>query len=55
MMDDPSDDPIGSHMAKLLDEHLLRNGRESPVPEAQHVAAEEMRGSARRSQGGTQG
>src|SRR5712664_3494148 len=42
MMDDSSDDPIGFHLAKLLDEHFLRNRGNRPfqVREAKHFAAE---------------
>ena len=45
MMDDSSDDPIGFHLAKLLDEHFLRNRWDRPleVREAQDLAAEEMK------------
>ena len=44
-MDDSSDDPIGFHLAKLLDEHFLRNrgNRLFQLREAEHVAAEEMK------------
>src|ERR1700692_3776792 len=45
MMDDASHDPIGFHLAKLLNEHLLRNrGNGSlQIREAEHVAVEEMK------------
>jgi hypothetical protein len=45
VMDDPADDSVGFHLAKLLDEHLLGNGgnRSTQVREAQHVATEEMK------------
>ena len=45
MMDDATDDPIGFHLAQLLDQHLLRNRRDRTfqVREAEHVAAEEMK------------
>jgi len=44
-MDDPADDAVGFHLAKLLDEHLLGNGgnRSTELREAQHVATEEMK------------
>jgi hypothetical protein len=29
-MDDPADDSVGFHLAKLLDEHLLGNGIARP-------------------------
>jgi len=45
MVDDASDDSVGFHLPKLLNEHLLGNGRDRPsqVREAQHLAAEEMK------------
>ena len=45
MMDDSLDDPIGFHLAKLLDEHLLRDRGNRPFQggEAEHLAAERMK------------
>jgi len=45
MMNDSSHDSIGFHLAKLLDEHLLRNRGKCAfqVREAQHFAAKEMK------------
>jgi hypothetical protein len=45
VVDDASDDSIGFHLAKLLDEHLLGNCRDRPfqIREAQHLAAEEVK------------
>jgi hypothetical protein len=45
MMNDSSDDPIGFHLAKLLDEHLLRNRGNRPFQgrEAEHFAAKEVK------------
>jgi len=45
MMHDSSDNTIGLHVAKLLDEHLLRNrgNRAFQIREAEHIAAEEMK------------
>ncbi len=41
----PPDDPVVFHLAKLLDEHLLGDGRDRPFQfrEAQHLATEEMK------------
>ncbi len=45
MMDDSSNDAIDLHLAKLLDEHLLRDRGNHPLQlrEAEHLAAEEMK------------
>ena len=45
MMDDSSNDAIDLHLAKLLDEHLLRDRGNRPLKlrEAEHLAAEEMK------------
>ena len=44
-MDDSSDDPISFHLAKLLDEHFLRNrgNRLFQLREAEHLSAKEMK------------
>src|SRR5689334_9862327 len=45
VVDGAADDSVGFHLAKLLDEHLLGNGRDRPfqVGKAQDLAAEEMK------------
>jgi len=45
MMDDSSNDPIALHLAKLLDEHLLRDrgNRTLQLREAEDLAAEEVK------------
>jgi len=44
MMDDPPHDPVVLHLAKLLDQHLLRDRGYRPfqIGKAKHVAAEQM-------------
>src|SRR6266478_3815296 len=44
MVDDPPDHAVVFHLAKLLDQHLLGNRRNSPLQlrEAQDLPAEEM-------------
>jgi hypothetical protein len=44
MVDDPANDPVRFHLAKLLDQHLLRNCRDRTfqVREAQQRSSEQV-------------
>ncbi len=44
MMDDPPNNSVYLHLAKLLDQHLLRDARYRPFEfgESQQIAAEQM-------------
>ena len=44
MMDDSSNDAIDLHLAKLLDEHLLRDRRDRPleIREPQHPSSKQV-------------
>ena len=44
-MNEPPDDSVAFHLAKLLDEHLLRNGGycASQIGKAENLAAEQMK------------
>ena len=44
MMNDAANDPVGFHLAKLLDQHLLRDRRDRALQlgESKHLSAKQM-------------